>query len=464
MNFLSNINIMNFPLWKQWVNNLPWSRKWFVFLILMRPIIDNFYYLKEKSPFYSPLYIVGVLTPVFIIFTFVFNKPRHLTFTRTDFLFFTWSFFLCFNCSFLLFNYPSLEMLGHVLKILTPMYLFLYLRYFIRSKNDLVKILQTGVYAAIIPAGILLYEVFFSPIKVGYSRGIKRIWGGYGDVTNYAVYSLLTLLIIGYFLLLPKRKIFYSKEILKVILIVVLCFLTLLMVAHASSYAVLIALGCLFFWYNMKLKRKRGLIILLVIVIFSSGFFKDIYKERISPLLSREMIIIKGEGEIESIAHGRGRRWFPRVERFFSLPMTGYFIGAPVANIEGSSILWTGNPHNDYLRILFLTGLFGLFSYLLILRRIFLSSTQLPIPERFLVFGSLLVVLFYSVATNTMLYNSLLYILLTIFAYSCLPRLNKVDEKYSKPIYKLFCPLNRVSSGKISLSATYKKPSSISFE
>src|SRR5262245_10118257 len=68
---------MSFKEWRRWLKELPWSCKWFVLFILIRPVADNFYSLKEISPLYSPLYILGVLTPVFILLSFLSNRmPR----------------------------------------------------------------------------------------------------------------------------------------------------------------------------------------------------------------------------------------------------------------------------------------------------------------------------------------------------------------------------------------------------
>ncbi|HRZ78170.1 MAG TPA: hypothetical protein P5248_12420, partial [Bacteroidales bacterium] len=50
--------------WKHWVRSKPWALRWFIYLVLLRPVIDNLYYLKHVSPFLSPLYIVGVLSPL----------------------------------------------------------------------------------------------------------------------------------------------------------------------------------------------------------------------------------------------------------------------------------------------------------------------------------------------------------------------------------------------------------------
>jgi len=208
------------------------------------------------------------------------------------------------------------------------------------------------------------------------------------------------------------------------------------MVAHASSYAVFIAIAALFYWYNLKTKRIKRSFILLIFAAFGFFFSGGVYKERISPLVNREITILQGEADIAGIAHGRGRRWIPRVGLFFDLPVMSTLFGAPTSGREENSILWWGNPHNDYLRILFMTGIIGFAFYLLVLIRIYFAGNRLPISERFLVNGSLLVVILYSIVANTMIYNCLLYIILAIFAYACLPLSKKNYSRFPSVIHK----------------------------
>ena len=58
---------MSFKQWWAWYKGSPLFKKWFILLILLRPLIDNFYELKETSALASPLYIVGILTPILIL-------------------------------------------------------------------------------------------------------------------------------------------------------------------------------------------------------------------------------------------------------------------------------------------------------------------------------------------------------------------------------------------------------------
>jgi len=61
---------------------MPWHLRWFVLLILFRPVLDNLYFLKNISPLLSPLYWVGILTPLLSIWAYL--KERNITKTVVD--------------------------------------------------------------------------------------------------------------------------------------------------------------------------------------------------------------------------------------------------------------------------------------------------------------------------------------------------------------------------------------------
>src|SRR5690625_3767592 len=48
--------------WVKWINNIQWSFKWFLLLILIRPVADTFYYSKDTSIILSPPNIIAALT------------------------------------------------------------------------------------------------------------------------------------------------------------------------------------------------------------------------------------------------------------------------------------------------------------------------------------------------------------------------------------------------------------------
>src|SRR6187402_6453 len=115
---------MTFREWKLWVGRLEWPLKWFIILIIIRPIIDNFYYLKEISPLLSPLYIVGVATPILAIYA-IFKIPKP-NYSRLDTYFYVFLAFTALACFGLLIGDGfSLDAFDFTLKFLfTPFVYF----------------------------------------------------------------------------------------------------------------------------------------------------------------------------------------------------------------------------------------------------------------------------------------------------------------------------------------------------
>jgi hypothetical protein len=103
---------MNFKEWLAWYRSLPITKKWFIILILIRPISDNFYDLKEVSVLTSPLYIIGILTPLLILFSF--TSPRLSAPKRSliDIPFYIWGAFVLLNCFYMYFTDLSLVTFG----------------------------------------------------------------------------------------------------------------------------------------------------------------------------------------------------------------------------------------------------------------------------------------------------------------------------------------------------------------
>ena len=90
---------MEYKDWKNWIGSLPWYLKWFVILVLIRPIVDNFYYLKNISPVLSPLYFVGIATP--ILCTIALINYRKKDFSIFDLLYGIWGILMLVSLFFM---------------------------------------------------------------------------------------------------------------------------------------------------------------------------------------------------------------------------------------------------------------------------------------------------------------------------------------------------------------------------
>lgn len=419
---------MSYREWKYWLFSLPWHLKWFVLLVLVRPLVDNFYYLKNVSPFLSPLYIVGVMTPVLCLFAVL--KYRYKDWTVIDFLFSLWSFFVLLSLFFVfLFDAASKEFLEYFLKLTMPIYLFFFLRLLIRSRKDLDGVLQTFLYSSLFVVAVFLFEIFVNPIKVQKTRDIERIQGSFGDVLNYAIYLSQGFLIVCYFYFSRKNSLSLMARNRMVILTAVICIACLFKISHTATYGVFLSVLGLFILFNVKTNKTAGFAIIVVVFAVAYLFAGDALEKNVMPLLKTDIAVYEGKKENSKLLHGRVGRWQKMMAQFFDFPVEAQFFGMPLTFTSCYAEIGTGS-HNDFVRILFFTGFSGLVSYLLIISNLFTRIKYLLPAQHFLALGAMAILILYSISTCPTLYAPMLYILFSVVCYLCLPVhvLKEADE------------------------------------
>lgn len=411
---------MKFKDWKYWIASLPWHLKWFAILVLIRPIVDNFYYLKNISPLLSPLYLVGIATPILSIITII--KYRKKDNSIFDFMYTFWTVLMLISLLFMFFYDPlSKTFLEYLLKLTMPAYLFFFLRLFIRTKNDLEGILQTFIYSTFFVIAIFLYEIFINPVKVLQTRGLERIQGSYGDVMNYAIYMSLGLLIMCYFYLKNKNTTSNFKLNRNLIITVILCIACLFKISHTASYGVFIVILGMFLIFNLKTNKIAGVLFISIITSIVYFFGSSTIEEKITPLVQTDIAVYEGKKSNERLLHGRVGRWKMMLEEYSEFPISAQMFGMPLIVKETYSYVGTGS-HNDFIRILFFTGFLGISIYLLIILNIFLRLKHLRTNDYFLTIGTVMILLMYSVSTCPTLYAPMLYIIYSVICYISLPK------------------------------------------
>ena len=413
---------MKFQHWLHWVKSLPFSLRWFVYLILIRPIIDNFYDVKLPLISLSPLEIIGVLTPgLIILFTLSKKLPRPIP-SKIDFSFHFWSVFVLLNGFFIIIFNPGLSYLEIFLKITAPIYLFHFVRRFVRSIDDLEGILQTLLYAAIFPALMFIYELLFSPIKVELSRGLERSFGGYADVFNYSIYLMLSFIVIGYFSFSRSGNI-KNKYKRLMIFVLFLGVAVLFKLNHVTSFVVFLALFVLFVYYNYS-ARQFGILLISAILIFGLYNLNESvsvkYTNNIYKLVENDLQVVEGNVVSDRAFHGRFSRWIYMWASFEHIPFYYQLLAPSASDVSRIGIKGAG-AHNDFLRMIFQAGYVGLFAYLLFLSTIFKMSIKVNIQLKFLVRGALIILILFSITSVPTIYFPLMYIILAIFAYISLP-------------------------------------------
>ncbi len=410
---------MSFRNWWIWMKSKPWSLKWFIIILLIRPVIDNFYYLKDISPFLSPLYIVGLLTPVLCIYGILRNKKTRSVIDR---VFGCWSFFVLFACIFLFLYEPNkLSVLQFFLKLTLPVYLFYFLRVFIKTKSDIIGVIFTFIISSVVAMSILLYEIIFNPISVQISRGVERFQGGYADVMNYAIYVSFGFL--GFAFLFLKERFFRTGKtgLIWIFITLGVVVTALLKINHLMTIIVVGVTLVLLLLFSFRTRKSLVFVVFIASFIVITSFGEKIFIESVDPLIEKDIEIMEGEGREEQLFHGRYGRWESLWNTFTREPVIVQCLGYPLSMKYPYGLIG-GNVHNDFLRILFFTGYIGFIFYLLFLYMLYRKIRVLSPPFAFLALGSLMVLLLYSFSTLPTLYPPLMYPLLSVFAFLSLPR------------------------------------------
>ncbi len=411
---------MKFKNWKIWLKSKPWILKWFIIVVLLRPIIDNLYFLKNISPFLSPLYIVGVLTPVLVILAIArLPKPKQ---TKLDKYFKIWSAFILLGTFFvILFDPLSTISFEFLLKLTIPIYLYYFARRFIQSKKDLDGILTTFLYSGIFVAVILIYELVFGAIRVVESRGMERIQGSFGDVVSYGIYLTFCFLIATYFYFSRKGEIPKIKRIRAVIIVGILCVLTLVNIHHIASYSIFLGILLLFMVFNFKANKGAAMSLSVMVFLVFYFFGQPIIEEKITPLLETDIEVYEGEQESGRLMHGRVGRWTAMFETFTNENIFAQFFGYPTTLKYSFHYVGVGS-HNDYVRMLFLSGYFGLFYYLTLLVIFFNRAKKMHNSTKYLAFGTLGILVLFSISIVPTYYPPFMYVVMSVFAYVALPK------------------------------------------
>jgi hypothetical protein len=411
---------VEFKDWKYWISNLPWHLKWFVVLVLIRPIVDNFYYLKNISPILSPLYFVGIVTPILCIVGILMYKKKDIS--VFDFLFGAWTVLMLISLFFMFIYDPlSKTFLEYLLKLTMPAYLFFFLRLLIRSRKDLDGILQTFVYSSFAVIIIFLYEIFVNPVKVLKTRGLERIQGSYGDVMNYAIYMSIGLMIICYFYLRNKNVGSMFKMTRNLIIAIVLSLACLFKISHTASYGVFLMILALFILFNLKTNKTAGIMLIVVAASLAYFFGSSTIEEKITPLIQTDIAVYEGTKDNERLLHGRVGRWKMMIEEYSEFSVPAQLFGMPLIIKETYSYVGTGS-HNDFIRILFYTGFLGLSVYLLIMVNIIRRLKYLNSSDYYLTLATFMLLFMYSVSTCPTLYAPMLYIIYSVICYIALPK------------------------------------------
>jgi hypothetical protein len=392
-----------FPLalksWLMWLKQLPFSLKWFMWIILLKPILDAFYFVKDLG-ILSPSQLIGFISFIFF-FIFIFSKKHHDKVSIQIIVLLCFSSLLIINaCLVFLFDF-DIKAFGEFIRIILPIFLFFYLRNEIKSLDDINGFLTTFLVSSIFPFLIYIYEYVFVPIQlieISEGRGGGyRLTGIYADMFNYMSY------IIGNFLILlvaitnaihTNQKIIYKSFIL----VIILTILGLLGIKHQASWGVFFGLLLLFLMFNFS--YNKGKKITFYLIFCSTLILPTIWKENITPLYSKEIKAYETNKNQDRALNGRIIRWKKYFNYWNNMSLESKLFGVGFSGHKAAPIMMSGGMHSDYIRFIFSSGLIGVLCYVSFYILVITQSFKLPGPVRFFTICTVMLFLLYGISSN----------------------------------------------------------------
>ena len=414
---------MKFRYWKIWLRSKPWRLQWFIYILLLRPFAETLYFLKETSPLLSPLNWIGVLTPFFALIAI--SRYRYQK-TEVDKTFGTLAILILASAFLTLPGSPNLfRFFNLFLKLTYFVYIYYFLRIFVQSRTDFIGILTTILYSSIFPLFNLFYEVF-----TGGGGNSVRLHGLFADVVNYAFYLLFSVIIVIYFYFQRGKSPMMMK--IKPAFIIIyfgIVFMGMWEIKHLASIAVFFVVIGLFLFHDVKRRMIQIVLYFIITVVVILIYGDKFYEEVINPRMEKEVEVMEGQREQSQAFHGRMSRWTWLWGNYKQSSFFAKMVGYPWG-LGYSSHMVGINVHNDYLRMLFFTGIIGFITYLIFLSRIIRRIKYLNKADRFVSIALILSLALYSVTTIPTIYVAFMNMYVTLFAYLALPQRVLLKYKY----------------------------------
>ena len=423
---------MNFKEWKLWVSTLTWERKWFVYLVLLRPVIDVFYALQNISPFLSPLFIVGGLTPVLVYASIQSGRMGDYRRVFQDNCFMVLSIILLLNFILIGFRWVYFPLFHVGIKSMIVPLVYFYLRRFIRSEQDVVGVFATFLFSTLFPLAQLVYENVFGQLSPGQmARGELRFEGLYADVLSYSTYINFSFLCTAFFFMLAERNPAKKKKAtMWFVGIFFVCLVAMLSIKHAASWGVFLALILLIMFYSLN---PRSLITAVVAVLVVGGglfFARESIQQNVENAFGTDIAVFSGEIDKERGLHGRMTIWTKYYERWQRSSILAKMFGSGfwgdsnplIGRLDTGMalVMLSGGMHSDYVRLFYGCGIVGLVCYILFLLSVLATSFRTERTFKFIIIGCVGSMMLYSISTTPLIYASASYFPAAIFAYAAL--------------------------------------------
>jgi len=332
------------------------TKKAIMVAVMIRPIIECFYKVTYGFAGVRPPEFFGFLLPTLICMKILMSRDKSFTRAPLSYLWIFYIYFQLFGTALIL-TVGNDALLGadYFYRALNGFVGFYLFQEFFKTKEDFRSLLLAHLVAGLAPLGMSAYQnILGGAIRSEATIGtLVRNIGFYHDAYTLRLYCFQTLaaaLLYWCYFLSGTRRII-SRAILLVMSAVAL--LGIFKLYSKAGYMVIAE--WLVVWYvGRRQFLQLGVLVLaiLVLCVTMRGQLKIL--DTLDTVYSKEVGAMQGKEKSDRLFQGRVGGWKAALKEFEQSSIALQLVG------DGSS--HTG-AHNDFLRALLGTGIFGLLLY-----------------------------------------------------------------------------------------------------
>ncbi len=397
----------------QYLKTRPLSFKIFLIIIAIKPIFNT---LEEFNVPYLPFTILEIFSSfifVLLIMGILNNKNK---INSGPIIIYQVFFILYFiNILFVQIANPSFGVFSVIIKALTPSMILFYCVRVVNNASDLDLIFRSFL-VSLIPFALITVIDANSGMFTLTRRDVLRMSTSFGDIVTVGMQINLIYAVILYKYIQDRTWLRKSRNIYLGLFMMFALFL-FSKINHAASFAVFTALTVTFIFFRFKNNKVSTLIAMTIFAIPAYLLFGDWMLDFYNNIYFMEYTrILDDAGRIQNtmLLHGRAGRLIILNNLFFDQSTFRIIFGG--LGID-SPVVLSSLPHNDFFRILYVTGFLGLTTYLLFILSIIAKVLTKDFNTKYLAALSLSILILYSITTTPSFYIDLNLLLMPVFVY-----------------------------------------------
>jgi hypothetical protein len=336
----------------------------FVWYLLVKPVVDGF--LEQGATIggatLSFSYLPSLIMPslFLLISAFHMNRFQHLPFKGFVILYMLLNVFAYFKEG--QFNVHNT---GYYVRVVFPMFLYFGVPLFVDSRQALERLVKIAGISGIFPCGMIFLQKlgFISYNREAEKLGseiYERATGGYADSFSVALPIIISTFFLLQIIQTNKESGRGSQKLYEFLLAAYL--FSLVFTFHRMTYVVIVLV--LGMWIYLNKRFNYAVLLGIVAVVFLGtlqAFVPDFFSD-VDVIRDNSDSIYAGSDQglalERSALHGRGWLWQMFMDEYAQKSFVDQMFGI---RLPGRA------PHNDYIRVLFTVGAFGLGVYLFML-------------------------------------------------------------------------------------------------